>query len=724
MDSTRVMRLISVFIGLTAPTAAAADLTRPNLLFVVADDLRTTLGCYGDPIMVTPNLDNLAKKSVLFQRAYVQQAFCGPSRTSFLTGRRPDATRMYDLYSYWRTHAGNFTTLPQHFKENGYFTQSVGKVFHPNKASNWTDDYPLSWSAPAYHPPTEEYKMAKVCPGDDGQLHINVVCPVTVSEMPGGSLPDIQSTDFAVEFLKNRTATSDSQPFFLAVGYHKPHIPLKYPKEYLDLYPMSDIHLAPNPTYPLWMPLVAWNPWTDIRQRDDVAALNISFPFGPVPPSFQLKMRQSYFAATSYMDAQVGRLLEALDKFGFAGNTIVAFVGDHGWSLGEHQEWSKYSNFEVSVRVPLLIYVPGLTATVASPGTNFPFQDAMVAKRSAPQALSEYRQGQPSVISSQLLSRLPQVRPVHILRHADRSLDGRVRRSTSSMFGKGLQYGTGGDKYLEFRSHQKSDILLSSDGWRSIFKGNVLPLVTRVSANSDRERSHVAEASLKYRLSLHVDKHLQGDSAKFSDYPLATPALAELVDIFPTLAELAGLSVPPTCPPDPFNVLLCTEGSSLVPVIKNVKNSSGVIGDTSSGQLHVAGLSNRNTQGTVARFSLQQQNLEQDHSSDLSGWKTAAFSQFPRPSVEPQADSDKPHLADIRIMGYSMRTPRHRYTEWVAFDPAQYLANWTHVYARELYLHDVDVHEDENVAYVSKYAGLVNKLSLQLKRGWRAALPV
>ncbi|CAH1267735.1 IDS [Branchiostoma lanceolatum] len=313
--------------------AVSKDGESPNVLFLVIDDLRPALGCYGYQNVVTPNIDQLAAKGIKFNNAFVQQAVCGPSRTSFLTGRRPDTTRLYDFYSYWRTAAGNFTTLPQHFKEAGYFTASVGKVFHPGIASNFSDDAPYSWSVPAYHPPTQKYKMKKVCPGPDGQLHMNLVCPVEVKSQPLGSLPDIQSADFAVEFLQNVSAScqeSQKQPFFLAVGFHKPHIPFKYPKEFQDLYPLSNIHLAPDPSLPPDLPTIAWNPFTDIRKREDVQALNISFPYGPVPRQFQLLMRQGYYAATSYTDSQVGRVLAALDEQGLASSTIVVLVGDHG----------------------------------------------------------------------------------------------------------------------------------------------------------------------------------------------------------------------------------------------------------------------------------------------------------------------------------------------------------------------------------------------------------
>lgn len=325
----------------------------------MADDLRTSLGCYGDPVVKSPNIDQLASKSQVFLNAYAQQAVCAPSRTSMLTSRRPDTTRLYDFNSYWRVHAGNYTTMPQYFKSRGYFTMSVGKVFHPGIASNHTDDYPYSWSAPAFHPPSFRYEKEKMCKGEDGELHINLLCAVNVTEQPGGTLPDLESTDEAVRLLKSRA--NDEAPFFLAVGFHKPHIPFRVPQEFISLYPLDNMTLAPDPKVPNLLPSVAYNPWMDIRKREDVEKLNISFPYGPIPKDFQLRIRQHYYAAVTYMDAQVGRLLSTLDELRLADSTMVVFTSDHGWSLGEHGEWAKYSNFDVTTRVPLIYYVPGIT---------------------------------------------------------------------------------------------------------------------------------------------------------------------------------------------------------------------------------------------------------------------------------------------------------------------------------------------------------------------------
>ncbi|KAJ8298059.1 hypothetical protein KUTeg_024590 [Tegillarca granosa] len=580
--------------------------SKPNILMIIVDDLRPSLGCYGNSLMHTPNIDQLASKSVVFNRTYVQQALCGPSRTSFLTSRRPDTTRLYDVHSYWRKSAGNFTTLPQHFKENGYHTVSVGKVFHPGISSGHTDDYPYSWSVPPYHPSTEQYRRSKVCVGADGKKCQNVVCPVDVSTQPEGTLPDIQSTQYASDFLKNMS-TNQNKPFFLAVGYHKPHIPLKYPKEYQSLYPLSRMKLAPDPTFPKRLPLVAWNPWADIRERDDVKMLNVSFPFGPLPKDFQLLMRQSYYAATSYMDDLIGYLLASLDTYGFSKNTIIIFVGDHGWSLGEHQEWSKYSNFEVSVRVPLMFYVPGLTNKHRSDEPVFKHHHLKL-----PQTVKSF--------NKQLVNTNKIPSDVNFQR-GNNSFISHVSKGNNSVTGTPSHYPKAKDMFYS-ETHASGNI---------------------------------------YRT---FDKRIKNDFEK--DLKI-TNSLVELVDIFPTISELAGLQVPHMCPENSSKTVLCTEGLSLVPVIKQVVFDS----------------STENRKNKFLKIN------------EVS-WKKAAFSQYPRPSDVPQENSDQPKLKDIKIMGYSMRTGQYRYTEWVSFDPFTFRMNWSEIHGRELYLHHFDQFEDHN----------------------------
>ncbi|XP_010192656.1 PREDICTED: iduronate 2-sulfatase [Mesitornis unicolor] len=522
-----------------------------NVLFIVVDDLRPVLGCYGDKLVKSPNIDQLASRSIVFSNAYAQQAVCAPSRVSFLTGRRPDTTRLYDFYSYWRVHAGNYSTLPQYFKENNYMTLSVGKVFHPGVSSNYSDDYPYSWSIPPFHPSTEKYENDKTCRGKDGRLYANLVCPVDVTEMPGSTLPDIQSTEEAIRLLN--VMKTNKQKFFLAVGYHKPHIPLRYPQEFLKLYPLENITLAPDPWVPEKLPSVAYNPWTDIRQRDDVKALNVSFPYGPLPDEFQRQIRQSYYAAVSYLDVQVGLLLNALDDVGFSNSTIVVFTADHGWSLGEHGEWAKYSNFDVATRVPLMFYVPGMTTSSVSQGERvFPYLDPF---------------------------------------------------SRTSGF---------------------------------------IP---------------------------------QGQSKK----------VVELVSLFATLADLAGLQVPPLCPETSFHVALCTEGPSIVPYFD------------------------------ASEEKVEEEKYGCDDTYRCFNEELVAFSQYPRPADAPQWNSDKPKLKDIRIMGYSMRTSDYRYTAWVGFNPNNFSADFEDVHAGELYMAATDPNQDYNIYNSTSHGWLVKKILSFLK---------
>ncbi|KAJ1530703.1 hypothetical protein ONE63_005567 [Megalurothrips usitatus] len=335
---------------------------KQNILLIVVDDLRTSLGCYGDHLAHTPNIDSLAQRSILFTRAYTQQALCGPSRTSLLTSRSPHHLHQYDVHQYWRQSAGNFTSLPQFFKENGYHTMSIGKVFHPGKCSNFNDDQPFSWSQQPFHPSTERYKNNPVCPDvSSGSPSRSIVCPVNVRDQPGHTLPDLESLRAAQEYLEGRHKISD-QPFFLAVGFHKPHIPLKFPKEYLKYHPLDKISLPLMRSRPPNLPTIAWNPWLDMRQRDDIRILNITFPWERMADEWAVKVKQSYYAAVSYVDDLIGQLLKKLDDIGQRDNTIILLTSDHGWSIAEHGEWSKYSNYEVSTHVPFILSIPGRTS--------------------------------------------------------------------------------------------------------------------------------------------------------------------------------------------------------------------------------------------------------------------------------------------------------------------------------------------------------------------------
>ncbi|KAL7734672.1 hypothetical protein ACLKA6_010969 [Drosophila palustris] len=351
-----VLLLLLLLTAGTVPTSA-----RYNVVMVIFDDLRPSLGVYGDILAHTPHLDAFAEGSTVFTRAYSQQALCAPSRNSLLTGRRPDTLHLYDFYSYWRSFVGNFTTLPQYFKEHGYYTYACGKVFHPGLSSNNSDDYPLSWSAPVFRPRTEQFMNSPVCPDHGGGvLRKNyLICPVQLQTQPYKTLPDIESVTEALRFLESRKR-SRSQPYFLALGFHKPHINFRFPRQFLEHFPLNQFfNYTKDAVKPPDMPDVAWNPYTDVRSRDDFKHRNISFPYGPISELQAAQIRQAYYASVAYVDDLFGKLMSRLDLE----RTVVVVLGDHGWSLGEHAEWAKYSNFEVALRVPLIIRSPEFPLT-------------------------------------------------------------------------------------------------------------------------------------------------------------------------------------------------------------------------------------------------------------------------------------------------------------------------------------------------------------------------
>lgn len=236
---------------------------------------------------------------------------------------------------------------------NGYHTVSIGKVFHQGKSSNFTDDFPYSWSEVPYHPSTDKYTNKANCFDlKTGSFKKNLLCPVDVLEQPGKTLPDIQSVEKAKELLIKFKL--ENLKFFLAVGFHRPHIPFKIPFKYLKYHPVEKF-ISPNGSYkPYNLPSVAWNPFNDIRKRDDIRNWNITFPFGPIDENLRRQLRQHYYASVTYIDDLIGNLLESVDF----NKTVIVLTSDHGWSLGEHAEWAKYSNFDVALRVPLIIYNP------------------------------------------------------------------------------------------------------------------------------------------------------------------------------------------------------------------------------------------------------------------------------------------------------------------------------------------------------------------------------
>ncbi|KAK6176528.1 hypothetical protein SNE40_014795 [Patella caerulea] len=334
---------------------------RKNVLFLVSDDMRPEIGAYlgpdfpssVHPTIHSPNLDALASRSLLLKRAYVQQAICSPSRTSLLTGRRPDTTHVYDLKHYFRNVGGNYTTIPQFFKNNGYRSIGMGKIFHHGKASGHDD--PISWSEPYYHAPNEKYRSNTV-----------TWRAVAKAEYDIRPLPDMQIADYAIKSLRRVApdAKSGKQNFFVAVGFHKPHLPFVFPEHYLDLYPKNDISLPDNPYAPVKMPEVAWINYIT-QEMGNYHDIKILRPSGNInttlPDDLVINLRRAYYSTVSYVDDLVGRVLNELETLGLLRNTIVSFWGDHGWQLGEHGEWCKHTNFEDATHAPMMVRVPGIT---------------------------------------------------------------------------------------------------------------------------------------------------------------------------------------------------------------------------------------------------------------------------------------------------------------------------------------------------------------------------
>ena len=331
---------------------------RKNVLFLVADDMRPELGAYYGkdfpspvhPPIYSPNLDKLAARSLLLKRAYCQQAVCSPSRTSLLTGRRPDTTHVYDLQTYWRESAGNFTTIPQYFKNNGYVSIGMGKIFHPGIASGHDD--PISWSEPYFHAKsyweTLEYSWRAI---PDNLLKTK-------------PLVDAQTAEHAVQTLRRvgPAARSGEKPFFVAVGFHRPHLPFDFPESFLQHYPESSIRIPDNEYAPVDMPYVAWYPYEELREYADIAKLNLSGAINTTIPDQVVKdLRRGYYSAVSWTDSLIGQVIGELNSLGLANNTIISFWGDHGWQLGEHGEWSKHTNFEIATHAPMMVHIPGLT---------------------------------------------------------------------------------------------------------------------------------------------------------------------------------------------------------------------------------------------------------------------------------------------------------------------------------------------------------------------------
>ncbi|MCC7492044.1 MAG: sulfatase [Fimbriimonadaceae bacterium] len=327
--------------------AVRAQQRRTNVLFLVVDDLRPQLGCYGHRQMRTPQIDQLAAEGFRFDRAYCQQAVCAPSRASVLSGCRPDTTRIYDLETPLRRTLPDVLTLPQHFRQAGYTTLSRGKVYH-----HGLRDDPPGWSEPPWSPSGTWQGRGYLSPAAQAraQGQAKGVGPFAeAADVPDEAYPDGQIANQLIADLQRLR----DQPFFLAGGFAKPHLPFCAPRRYWELYRREQIDLADHPFAPRDCPPVALHTWGELRQYHGIPK------DGPLPDELAREVIHGYYAATSYVDSQIGRVLAALRQTGLADRTAVVLWGDHGWNLGEHGLWCKHANFECAVHAPLLLRLPG-----------------------------------------------------------------------------------------------------------------------------------------------------------------------------------------------------------------------------------------------------------------------------------------------------------------------------------------------------------------------------
>jgi iduronate 2-sulfatase len=333
---------------------------RHNVLFIAVDDLRPLLGCYGDKVAITPNIDRLAGRGTVFSRAYCQQAVCGPSRLSLMTGRRPDTTRVWDLKTHFRQALPEVVTLPQHFKKHGYITRSIGKIYHGGGRPSRDDP---SWTQAAMYAevrdPELRYASAENLKGRKGLKR---------SAAESADVADSVYIDGIVcnESLKAiRELSKEGNPFFLAVGFRKPHLPFCAPTKYWNLYSREEIPLPSAAIHPEGAPELAVRSWKELEGYTDIAS------DGKITTEKVRELRHGYYACISYIDALVGRLLDELQGLKLEKNTVVCLWGDHGFHLGEQGLWTKANNYELSTRVPLMFSVPGQ----ANPGSQ---TDALV----------------------------------------------------------------------------------------------------------------------------------------------------------------------------------------------------------------------------------------------------------------------------------------------------------------------------------------------------------
>ncbi|WP_372775233.1 sulfatase [Mangrovibacterium sp.] len=345
-----------------SPTGAQQQ--KPNILFIGVDDLRTELGCYGSDIAVSPNLDKLASEGMLFRRAYCQQAICGPSRASLMTGIRPHSSGITHNYIPFRKNLPNMATIPQTFIANGYDAVSYGKIFHHGDEDEQSWNYPQLQEARKANQrsgfalqdnkditlETKKAMFAKY--GEVAKYGLASGPAYECADVPDNAYVDGYNTDLAITALKE--LAKGEKPFFLALGMHKPHLNWIAPKKYWDYYDRDQIPLSVQPEAPEEGAEMGIHPSFELRVRDGIPKQ------GDLDPELARTLKHAYLACVSYIDAQIGRMIEALDEAGVRDNTIIIVWSDHGFHLGDMGIWGKATNYEISTRVPFMIWTPDM----------------------------------------------------------------------------------------------------------------------------------------------------------------------------------------------------------------------------------------------------------------------------------------------------------------------------------------------------------------------------
>jgi len=337
---------------------------KPNILFIAIDDLRPELGCYESPIAKTPVMDELASQGLLFNRAYCQQAICRPSRASLMTGARPETTGLFHNYVALRELKPNILTLPQHFIANGYETAYCGKIFHrgdTDEENSWSRKpariklkKPVGYALPEnIKMRTENLNRMLAKYGEAARRGLGIGPAYECADVPDETYPDGYNTQLAIATLKEMVK-NDDQPFFLALGFKLPHLNWVAPKKYWDLYDPEEIPLATQTQAPENGAAMGLHASFELRTRAGIPKI------GPIEPELATTLKHAYLASVSYVDAQLGRMIAALEEAGVRDNTIIIVWSDHGWHLGDMGVWGKATNYEIGTRVPMMIWTPNM----------------------------------------------------------------------------------------------------------------------------------------------------------------------------------------------------------------------------------------------------------------------------------------------------------------------------------------------------------------------------